>query len=262
MSTFRNRTFLMLALGSMGVVVAIFARRSTPTPAATEARQALPSPLVVREVHRPVMPDPVPDEVQEFLDRVLEKIPYGGEGVASYQLHHWKWKDKPTHEAIGIKPVPDLEPEKLISRVMDVDGYLGNIAHVESCRSIQDSVRDSPDRVRFVQVVSVPGVAKVQQVLMLVDAGMMKGYRVAYWRLLEDETEELDPKDGARSAFNVGAWLAAPGVVGYALSTWPRRSDVNLAQWRSLTTVADLLAKKVIDRNIDGMADWARKRRE
>ena len=62
---------------------------------------------------------------------------------------------------------------------------------------------------------------------MLVDAGTIKGYRVAYWYLLEERTAALDLKGGARSEFNVGAWFAAPGVVGYAMSTWPRRGDVN-----------------------------------
>src|SRR5438445_400835 len=83
-----------------------------------------------------------------------------------------------------------------------------------------------------------PAVARLQQELMQVDAGRIKGYRVAYWYLLKDETGALDRKDGARGAFNVGAWLVAPGVVGYALSSWPRRDDVNLVQWTTLTTGA------------------------
>jgi len=95
----------------------------------------------------------------------------------------------------------------------------------------------------------------------MVDAGPLKGYRVAYWYLLGAETEALDPMAGARSEFNVGAWLVAPGVVGYALSTWPRRGDVNGLQWVLLTSGADSLAKKVVEGNIDGIAAWSKERR-
>ena len=96
-----------------------------------------------------------------------------------------------------------------------------------------------PEKVRFFEVISVPKVARVQQELVLVDAGTVKGYRVVYWYLLKDKTRALNPKLDARSAFNIGAWLAAPGVVGYALSCWPERGDVNLLQWISLTTGAE-----------------------
>jgi hypothetical protein len=210
---------------------------------------------------RPVWPsrlDGAPAEVQEFLGRVLEKIPDGGKGVTGYQFCHWEREGKPTHEAIGLKTILGVDPHELIARVMDVDGYQGNIAHVEACRSEQDSAFRLPDQVRFFQVISVPGVAKVQQELVLVDAGTVKGYRVAYWYLLEDKTKSLDPKVGARSAFNIGAWLVAPGVVGYALSSWPQRDDVNALQWVSLTTGANALAKRIVEGNIDGMAAWAK----
>ena len=70
----------------------------------------------------------------------------------------------------------------------------------------------------------------------------------------------MNPEAGARSKFNVGAWLVAPGVMGYALSTWPRRGDVNGLQWVLLTSGADGLAKKVVEGNIDGVAAWAKER--
>ena len=85
-------------------------------------------------------------------------------------------------------------------------------------------------------MISVPRLARIQHQLALVDAGTIKGYRVAYWYLIKDKTDALDPKSGARSDFNIGAWLAAPGVVGYALSSWPKRADVNALQWFSLTS--------------------------
>jgi hypothetical protein len=98
--------------------------------------------------------------------------------------------------------------------------------------------------------------------LVLVDAGTIRGYRVAYWYLLKDQTRSLDPKVAARSESNIGAWLAAPGVVGYALSSWPRRDDVSALQWVWLTSGADAVAKKVIEGNIDGMATWAKQPRD
>jgi hypothetical protein len=119
---------------------------------------------------------------------------------------------------------------------------------------------DAPGQVRFQQQVSVPGVARVQHVLVLVDAGTIKGYRAAYWFLLEPETAALDRDQGARSEQNVGAWFAAPGVAAYAVSTWPRRKDVNLIQWATLTSGADTLAQQVVETNIDSMAAWAGKR--
>ena len=45
-----------------------------------------------------------------------------------------------------------------------------------------------PEKVRFFEVIRVPKVTKVQQELVLVDAGTIKGYRVVYWYLLKDKT--------------------------------------------------------------------------
>ena len=145
---------------------------------------------------------------------------------------------------------------------MDVDGYEGHIAHVETCRSLRDPAPERPESIHLFQRIKVPGVAKLQHELVLVDAGTLKGYRIAYWYLLGPETESLDPQAGARSEFNVGAWLVAPGVVGYALSTWPRRNDMNALQWVLLTSGADGLAKKVVEGNIDGIAAWTKEWRE
>jgi hypothetical protein len=211
---------------------------------------------------RPSPLDGAPSEVRDFLGRVLAKLPDRDQPVRGYQFSHWEWADKPTHEAMGLKAIPGADPQEVIGRVMDVDRYPGHITHVESCRSVQDPTFRRPEEVHFYQVIRVPAVARVQQELVLVDAGTIRGYRVAYWYLLKDRTRSLDPKVAARSEFNIGAWLAAPGVVGYALSSWPRRDDVSALQWVSLTTGADALAKKVVEGNIDGMAAWAKKPRD
>jgi hypothetical protein len=250
----RTLTYLVLSLALLGVLISLLIPRSKPSPA-TGTHVTL----------KPVWPsglDDAPAEVREFLDRIFEKIPEGGSGVAGYQFSHWERAGKPTHEAIGLKAVPGAEPDAMLARIMDVDHYKGHVAHVEASRSVRDSSSTPHGKVRFYQVISVPGVARVQHELVLVDAGMVKGYRVAYWYLLEDRTRSLDPKAGARSESNIGAWLIAPGVVGYALSSWPHRGDVNAIQWFSLTSGANALAKKVVEGNIDGMAAWARKPEE
>jgi hypothetical protein len=203
-----------------------------------------------------------PSEVREFLGRVLEKLPEGGAGVTGYQFSHWDWKGRPTQEAIGVKAIPGVDPEELVACIRNVDGYKGNIAHVEAVRSVPDPAFKPPEKVRFFEVISVPTVAWVQQELVLVDAGTVNGYRVVYWYLLKDKTSALDPKLCARSAFNIGAWFVAPGVVGYALSCWPERGDVNRFQWIALTTGENALAKTVVEGNIDGMAAWAKKQVE
>jgi hypothetical protein len=203
--------------------------------------------------------DSAPPEVREFLGRVLEKLPESGAGITDYRFFHWERAGKPTHEAVGVKAVPVVEPQKLIDRIMDVDGYASHIAFVDTCRSQPDPDFTPPGKVQFFQVINIPGVTKVQQVLVLVDAGTIKGYRVAYWYLLKDKTAALDPKAGARNDSNVGAWFVAPGVVGYAMSSWPKREDVNRFRWITLTTGANAMAKRMVEGNIDGMVAWARK---
>jgi hypothetical protein len=285
-ATSGKTTRVILALGFLGVIATVFAFRplkSAPRP--NPASAVGPQPPVRRhETRRPLLalaprsaPIGVPEfldrvpraEVRAFLDHVLEKIPEKGQGVDGYRFESWPWGDKPTHEAVALKATPGADPEKLIARIMDVGAYKGNIAHVEASRLTKnESITSSPtstssakplEDVRFHQVLNVPGVAKIQHELVLVDAGTIKGYRVAYWYLLKDETKALDRKDGARSAFNVGAWFAAPNVVGYAFSSWPERSDVNWVQWVTLTGGSNAMAKKVVEGNIDGMAAWAKR---
>jgi hypothetical protein len=245
-----------LCLVLLGGIVVVIASRRSPEPAPTIVNPVVATPV------RPSSLDGAPSEVREFLGRVLEKISEGDARITGYQFWSWGWEGKPTHEAIGLKAIPGVDPDQFIARVMDVDHYKGNAAHIDVCQSVQDPAFTPPEKVRLFQLISVPGVAKVQYELVLVDAGTVKGYRVAYWYLLKDKTQALDPKVAARSDFNVGAWLVAPGVVGYALSSWPKRDDVNTLQWLSLTSGANAFAKKVVEDNIDGMAAWAKTPRE
>ena len=56
------------------------------------------------------------------------------------------------------------------------------------------------------------------------------------------------------------AVFAAPGLVGYALGSAPKREDVGFLKWKALTTGADVAASKVVKTNIEGMARWAARR--
>ena len=112
-----------------------------------------------------------------------------------------------------------------------------------------------PARCRFFQAISVPKVADVQQELKLVDAGTIKGYRVAYWYLLKDETDALDPKRGVRS-FQRRCVAYRPRVVGYAFSSAPSRRrecpSVGLPNLRLQRP-----RQEIVEGNIDDMATWA-----
>ena len=193
--------------------------------------------------------------VQAFLDRVFQHLP--ASPPTGFQLSHWKFGGKPTDEAVGIMPVIGADPDAVLNRVMDVDHYVGNIDHVIESRSVPDDRFSGPDSVHFYQKINIPLLRDIQHESLLVRVGEMKGYQVAAWYMLEAETAKLKPKVAARSQFNFGAWIVAPGVVAYAISSAPRREDVNFIQWKALTKGADVAAKNVLQGNIGGMTRWA-----
>lgn len=193
-------------------------------------------------------------EVLAFLDRAFKKLP---KTTSSFVFDHWPQSGRPTDEGVGMLAVPGVSPEKVIKRVMDVDHYVGNVGHVVECRSIPDARFVPPAQVRFYQRVNVPMLSEIQHELVLVNAGEMNGFQVAYWYMLDAETKALNPKVGARSAYNMGAWMAAPGLIAYALASAPVRDDVNFLKWKALTAGADVAAANVVKANIEGMAKWA-----
>lgn len=194
--------------------------------------------------------------VSAFLDRLFQHLT--SLPIREYLFRHWAVPGKVTNEAVGLLPVPGADPEKIAARVMDVDHYVGNVAHVCAARSIPDPAYPPPNMVRFYQRVKIPVIGELHQELVLERAGPRDGYQVLSWRLLERETEALSPKQAIRPAYLDGAWLMAPGVLGYALSSCPRREDVGLLKWKALTTGADVAAAGVFRENIEGMARWAR----
>jgi hypothetical protein len=190
-----------------------------------------------------------------FIDRVLSRI--SKTPISDYAFQHWAHGGKPTDEGFGLLPVPGADPEKILVRVFDVDHYVGNVAHVVECRAISDERFKLPERVRFYQRVKIPLLGDVHHELVLERLGTIAGFEVATWSMLEAETGALPTKKGIRSQYNEGVWLAKPGVVGYGLSSAPRRDDVGFLKWKALTTGADVAASGVVRENIDGMSRWA-----
>lgn len=196
-------------------------------------------------------------EHEQFVQRVLARMP---SNVNRFHFESWKQSGRPTSEGFGVMPVPGADPETLLNAVMDVDHYVGNIAHVGASRSIADDRFTAPEAVRFYQKVQIPVLGAVHHELVLHRLGEQNGYHVAAWTLLGPETDALSKRDGIRSDYNLGAWLVAPGVVGYALSSAPKRDDVGFLKFKALTKGADAGASRVLQANIEGMARWAARR--
>lgn len=197
-------------------------------------------------------------EVTQFLQRVLKHVPAGPPG--QYQLSHWANAGRPTEEALGVLAIPGLDPQKAIDAVMDVDHYKGNLDHVAVCRSVADPRFVAPDHVRFYQRLDVPLLGTIHHELVLHRLGTHKGFLVAGWDILAPETNALSAKEGFRSDYSHGVWLAAPGMLGYAFGSAPKRDDVGFLKWKALTSGADAAAGRVLRANIEGLARWAAKR--
>ncbi len=192
-----------------------------------------------------------------FLTRVLERVSPGGAGVRDFVFKHWSVPAKVTDEALGVLPVPGVDAGRFLGRVMDLDHYTGPIPHVVESRSVPDARFEAPRQVRVYQRGKIPMLGEVQQDIVIERLGELCGFEVAAWRMLEPETEALPKAKGIRSGYNDGAWLVGPGVVGYALSSAPRREDVGFVKWKALTAGADVAASKVIRDNILAMARWS-----
>ena len=45
---------------------------------------------------------------------MLEQLSEGGAGVTGYRFRHWERPGKPTHEVLGIKAIPGVDPREVI----------------------------------------------------------------------------------------------------------------------------------------------------
>lgn len=197
-------------------------------------------------------------EHEQFVERVLKHLPRTA--PSAFTFAHWSHAGRPTEEGFGVMPIPGLDPKKLVDAVMDVDHYVGNVEHVAVCRSVKDARFAPPDHVRFYQKVDLPVLGSIHHELVLHRLGEKNGYVVAAWDVLRAETDALSSKEAFRSDYNHGAWFAAPGVVGYALGSAPKRDDVGFLKWKALTSGADVAASRVVKANLEGMARWAARR--
>ena len=192
-----------------------------------------------------------------FLDRVFANLPTARGGDLTFKS--WRHAGRPTSEGVGVLAMSGHDVDKLAATIMNVGSYRGNIDYVEESRVVSDPQYVPPKAVRFYQRVKVPMLAQIQMELVLTDFGERDGWRVLAWHQLEAETDRLDPKRGARSEYNVGAWLLKPDVVGYALSSAPRKKDVGRLKFAALTKGADAGAAQVVKANIKGMVGWSRR---
>ena len=191
-----------------------------------------------------------------FVDRVFANLPRVS---GRFDFASWRHSGRPTNEGVGVLPASGVDVEKMAACVMDVDHYKGNVDYVDECRTVPDSACSPPQSVRFYQRIKVPVLGSVHHELVLRDLGERDGWRVLAWDM-HPGTESLNSKQGARSDYNVGAWLVKPDAVAYALSSAPKKADVGRLKFAALTKGADAGAAKVVEANIQGMLRWSRRR--
>jgi len=191
-----------------------------------------------------------------FVDRVFANLPpHGGR----FEVRTWRHQNRPTKEGVGVLPSPGVNVDAVAARVLDLGHYKGNIDFVDECRVVDDPRFTPPASTRFYQRVKVPILGSLHHELVIHDRGERDGWRVLAWDLLEDETDRLDGKQGARSEYNVGAWLIRADAVAYSLSSCPRKGDVGRLKYAALTKGADAGVNKVLQANIEGMLKWSRR---
>lgn len=195
----------------------------------------------------------------DFIDRVFERVPRSAPD--KYHFECWRFGDKPTSEGLGLMPTRGIDVERVVAAILDVDHYAGNLDHVLEARTIKDALNKPPKALHCYELVEIPVVAKIHNEFMLEDRGERQGFRVVAWSQLDDATTRLDPKKAARGDFNEGAWLIKPDLLGYALTSAPRRSDVGMLRFAALTKGADALAPSVFKGNLECLLKWVGRRR-
>ena len=189
---------------------------------------------------------------EEFLDRVMPHV--ADLNPDRFSHTSWRFEKRPTSEGVGMLPNPDTDVESMVAHILDVEAYPDNVRYVEGVDLVE---RRSDSDVTYVQHMNLPLIGRIQVQIHLSDYGMRDGFRVVAWDQDDEATEALDKKQGARTAYNLGAWLLADDAVGYALSSAPRKSDVGTLKYMAMTKGADATAGEVLKQNIQGMIAWA-----
>ena len=192
-----------------------------------------------------------------FLDRVFPHIPKLS--PTRFAFEAWRHGGRPTSEGVGVLPGVTCDVESMVARIMDVGSYVGPVKYVVESRAVPGPQHQPPKAVRFYQRIKVPVLAEMQMELVMTDFGVRDGFRVLAWDQVNDATERLNPKRGARTEYNLGAWLLKSDAVGYALASSPRKSDVGRLKFAALTRGADAGAASVVKANIEGMLAWSRR---
>jgi hypothetical protein len=192
-----------------------------------------------------------------FLDRVFQAVPRLSSSRFSFEA--WRHEGRPTQEGVGVLPGVSVDVDRVVGRIMDIASYRGNIDYVEESRVVAGPGHAPPEAVRFYQRIKLPVLGAIQMELEMRDFGMRDGWRVLAWHQLDGPTGALDPKQGARTDYNLGAWLLKPDAVGYALSSSPRKDDVGRLKFAAMTKGADAGASNVVKANIEGMIRWSQR---
>ncbi len=191
---------------------------------------------------------------EPFLDRVMPHLAELGRDKFNHTS--WRFENRPTTEGVGILPVPAVDIEAMVSHILDAEKYSGNVKYVESTEIVE---RRSDSDVTYVQRMSLPVIGRIQVQIRLADYGERDGYRVVAWDQDDEGTQALNKKQGARTAYNLGAWLLQDDAVAYALSSAPLKSDVGTLKFMAMTKGSDAMAGEVIRQNIEGMISWTQR---
>ncbi|MCH9720210.1 MAG: hypothetical protein K0U60_10120 [Actinomycetia bacterium] len=187
----------------------------------------------------------------DFLDRVmphLTKLP-----TDKFNHTSWRYENRPTSEGVGILPA-QVNLDIMASCILDAEHYPENVKYVESVEIVD---RRSPTDVSYIQRMSLPVLGKMQVQIDLAEIPSRDGWRIIAWDQNDAGTEELDKKQGARTAYNLGAWLLRDDAIAYALSSAPVKKDVGTLKYMAMTKGADAMASDVLKQNIEGMIAWA-----
>lgn len=194
-------------------------------------------------------------ELEGFLSRVTEHL--AGLSRGGFDSASWRFENRPTTEGVGLKSGLEIDVDKMVACIMNVEDYPDNVQYVDS---IEVRNRVAEGDVNYVQRMKLPALGGMQVVLHLVDLGDRDGWRVVGWTQDDAATDELNPKKGgARTAYNLGAWLLKSDEVAYALSAAPVKKDVGTIKYALMTKGADATAGTVMKATIDGMTSWSQR---
>ncbi len=188
---------------------------------------------------------------EEFLNRVMPHL----EKLHRDKFNHtsWRYESRPTSEGVGLRPAT-VDIPAMATCILDAEHYPENVKYVESTEIID---RQSDTDVTYIQRMSLPVLGKMQVQIKLTEVASRDGWRIIAWNQDDAGTEALNKKQGARTAYNLGAWLLQEDAVAYALSSAPVKKDVGTLKFMAMTKGADAMVSEALKQNIDGMLRWA-----